>query len=206
MQQVLKNFIVLEGLDGSGTTTQLSKVVELFDAQSLNVHATFEPTSSPFGKIVRSVLKKEVVTTPLSLALLFAADREDHLNNPLHGIRRLLSKGQTVISDRYFFSSLAYQSIECGYEKVASLNDYPYPQFLFYLDTPTHVCMERIHSRTVEKELFEEGEYLDKVKDLYERAFSSLPEGVKFIRIDGMKGIAEITGEIERVLISEGLL
>ncbi len=206
MKRILDNFIVLEGLDGSGTTTQLKEIVERFDMQSIPVHATFEPTGSPFGKIVRSVLKKEIVTTPLALAHLFAADREDHLHNPVHGITGMIEKGETIICDRYLFSSLAYQSIECGYEKVEELNDFPYPRFIFYIDTPTDVCMERIYTRNEETELFEEHSYLNKVREFYERAFSTLPEEVNFIRIDGRKTIEEITVEIESVLKDKGLL
>ncbi len=206
MKEILDNFIVLEGLDGSGTTTQLKKIVERFDMDRKNVHATFEPTGSPFGKQVRSVLRKELVTTPLALALLFAADREDHLYNPVHGITGRIQKGETVICDRYLFSSLAYQSIECGYEKIAALNDFPYPRFIFYIDTPTEVCMDRIHTRDEEKELFEEDSYLNKVYQFYERAFSDLPSGVIFTRIDGRKPIEEVTAEIESVLEEAGLL
>lgn len=91
MKKVLDNFIVLEGLDGSGTTTQLEKIAERFDRDEKAVHATFEPTTSALGKLVRSVLKKDLVTTPLALAMMFAADREDHLNNPVHGITHRLS-------------------------------------------------------------------------------------------------------------------
>jgi len=147
MQEVLNNFIVIEGLDGSGTTTQLKRVVELFDKKSIVTHATFEPTSSALGTLVRQVLRKDIVTTPLALALLFAADREDHLHHPITGINQRLLNGEIVISDRYFFSSLAYQSIDCGFEKVLSLNQFPYPQYIFFIDTPIDDCLFRIDER-----------------------------------------------------------
>lgn len=86
MQQILDRFIVLEGLDGAGTTTQMKAVAEAFDEAGVHCHATFEPTSSPLGNLVRSVLRKEVATTPLALAMLFSADREDHLHHPITGI------------------------------------------------------------------------------------------------------------------------
>ncbi len=206
MQEVLKNFIVLEGLDGAGTTTQMKRVVEEFDKMNITCHATFEPTSSPIGTLVRSVLRKEIVTTPLSLALLFSADREDHLNHPITGITRRLDKGEIVISDRYFFSSLAYQSVQCGYEKVLSINDFPYPQFIFYLDTPVDDCITRIDGREEEKELFEQHEFLSTVRDNYERIFSSLPEEVKCIRIDGQQSREDITARIIKTLREYSLL
>jgi len=200
MKKVLDNFIVLEGLDGSGTTTQLEKIAERFDRDEKAVHATFEPTTSALGKLVRSVLKKDLVTTPLALAMMFAADREDHLNNPVHGITHRLSGGETVICDRYIFSSLAYQSIDCTYDRVSQLNDFPYPAFIFYIDTPTEVCMQRIYRRDVQRELFEEDAYLNKVRQLYEKSFTDLPKEVTFVRIDGSKPIETVTEEIVEIL------
>jgi dTMP kinase len=206
MQKVLQNFIVLEGLDGAGTTTQMKNVVEVFDQHNINCHATFEPTSSPLGTLVRSILRKEIVTTPLALALLFSADREDHLNHPITGLTQRLDNGEIVISDRYFFSSLAYQSVDCGYDKVLSINNFPYPEYIFYLDTPIEDCLSRIDSRKEEKEIFEQQDFLTKVKSNYDKVFSHLPEGVKCICIDGTKSKESITAEIIEHLQENNLL
>jgi len=206
MQQVLSNFIVIEGLDGSGTTTQLKKVVELFDKQTISTHATFEPTSSPLGSLVRQVLRHEVVTTPLALALLFAADRDDHLHHPITGITQRLANGEIVISDRYFFSSLAYQSVDCGFEKVLSLNQFPYPEYIFFIDTPIDDCLYRIDERKENKEIFEHKEFLTKVKHNYDKIFSDLPHDVHFFVIDGTKSKEEITQTISSILENEKLL
>jgi dTMP kinase len=206
MQKVLNNFIVIEGLDGSGTTTQLKRVVELFDKKSIATHATFEPTSSALGTLVRQVLRKDVVTTPLALALLFAADREDHLHHPITGIHQRLLNGEIVISDRYFFSSLAYQSVDCGFEKVLSLNQFPYPQYIFFIDTPIDDCLFRIDERKEDKEIFEHREFLTEVKQNYEKIFSELPEGVNFFLIDGTKTREEITQTIQTILEKEEFL
>lgn len=205
MRQVLDRFVVLEGLDGAGTTTQMKAVTEAFDQAGVRCHATFEPTSSPLGNLVRTVLRKEVVTTPLALALLFAADREDHLNHPITGIMQRLSEGAVVISDRYLFSSLAYQSVDCGFERVSALNDFPLPEFLFYLDTPIEDCLHRIDSRTNGRELYEKQEFLEKVRSNYELVFSELPEKVRFVRIDGQLGKEDVTDRILTVL-KEGTL
>lgn len=206
MDTVLHNFIVFEGLDGAGTTTQMKLLAETCDRQERNCHATFEPTSNAIGRLVRSVLQKQVVTTPLALAMLYAADREDHLNNPVTGIVGKLEAGQLVISDRYIYSSLAYQSVECGFDRIEQLNQYPAPQYIFYIDTPVHVCMERIESRGNDKELFERRDFLLKVRSNYERIFSALPEGVRFIRLDGTATREDIAGKVFEVLKKEGLL
>lgn len=206
MQQVLSNFIVIEGLDGSGTTTQLKKVVELFDEKSISTHATFEPTSSPLGTLVRQVLRKEVVTTPLALALLFAADREDHLHHPITGITQRLANGEMVISDRYFFSSLAYQSVECGFDRVLALNQFPFPEFIFFIDTPIEDCLVRIDERKESKEIFEHKEFLTQVKQNYDKIFSELPLDVHFFVIDGTKSKEEITLTMKRILEEQKVL
>ncbi len=206
MDTVLKNFVVFEGLDGAGTTTQMRLLAEACDKQDRLCHATFEPTSNAIGRVVRGVLQKQTVTTPLALAMLYAADREDHLNNPVHGINRKLDEGHLVICDRYLYSSLAYQSVECGFDTVQRLNDYPAPQFLFYIDTPVDVCMQRIASRGNERELFEHRDFLLKVRSNYERIFSALPEGTKFVRIDGTLSREEISAMVCNILSDSGAI
>ena len=196
MQSIFERFIVLEGMDGAGTTTQMKAIGEAFDQAGTECHATFEPTTSPLGALVRTILGKEYVTTPLALAMLFAADREDHLHNPLNGIVRSLDKGKVVISDRYLFSSLAYQSVELGFEVVNNLNQFPLPRFIIYLDTPIEACLERIDARGTQKELFERREYLQHVWDNYDLIFSDLPEEISFLRGPGEKRRGEITSII----------
>ncbi|MGI6432908.1 MAG: dTMP kinase [Sphaerochaetaceae bacterium] len=206
MKTILERFIVIEGLDGSGTTTQMKAITEAFDKAKVDCHATFEPTSSALGTLVRSVLRRQIITTPLALALLFSADREDHLHNPITGIVGKMEKGVTVISDRYLFSSLAYQSVECGYEKVSALNDFPLPKFIVYLDTPVDECLRRIAQRDNGRELFEKQEFLLQVRDNYEFIFADLPQEVILMRIDGTKKVEDITREIVTVLQNHSLL
>ncbi|NLZ76686.1 MAG: dTMP kinase [Spirochaetales bacterium] len=202
MSTILKNFIVFEGLDGSGTTTQMQLLAETCDRSSRLCKATFEPTDKPIGRLVRSILQKQVVTTPLALALLYAADREDHLFNPIYGIAAEAEAGRLVISDRYLYSSLAYQSVECGYETIVALNRFPHPEYLFFLDTPVEECLRRIAHRKTESELFEQHEFLIRVKANYERIFADLDPGVKFTRIDGLLSIEEISAIIRNTIFN----
>ncbi len=206
MQNVLDRFVVFEGLDGAGTTTQMRSIAEAFDKAGITCHATFEPTSSPLGTLVRNVLRKQVVTTPLALAMLFAADREDHLNHPITGIVEKAQKGTVVLCDRYLYSSLAYQSVECGYEKISVLNDFPAPRFLFYIDTPVEDCLRRIEERSDEKEIFEKQEFLQKVRDNYELIFSNLPDEIIFLRLEGTLGKEIISEKILEKLKEYSLL
>lgn len=206
MEAILDRFIVIEGLDGSGTTTQMKLLVEAFDTMHISCHAAFEPTSSPIGTLVRDVLQKKTVTTPLALAMLFAADREDHLNHPLTGIIERLASGTIVVCDRYKYSSLAYQSVECGFDRVQELNMFPDPRFVFFIDTPIDDCLKRIDIRSNERELFERQEFLAQVRDNYELIFSRLDEKVVFTRIDGTLDRLDIHKRIVAVLNSYSIL
>lgn len=185
MTGVWERFHVLEGLDGAGTTTQLRMLGQKLQASGIDVHTTFEPTSNEIGLLIKRVLKGEVRTTPLSLAYLYAGDRQDHLFNPEYGIREQLDRGKTVISDRYFYSSLAYQTIDSPFDTVRNLNDFPFPQTVIYLDTPVEECLKRIDHRGDKKEIFEKQAILEKVRANYELSFLQNPGEVKLFRFDG---------------------
>lgn len=203
MPSVLANFIVFEGLDGAGTTTQMQLLAEACDRSDRSCRATFEPTDKPIGRLVRSVLQKQIVTTPLALAMLYAADREDHLHNPVYGLIHDLEAGKLVISDRYLYSSLSYQGVECDFDKIASLNEFPSPQYVFFIDTPVDECLKRISSRGNETELFEKQEFLHKVKENYERIFKTLDPAVTLVRLDGLLKKEEIAEKIRQILFNE---
>jgi dTMP kinase len=135
--------------------------------------------------------------------MLYAADREDHLHNPVYGLVHDLEQGKLVISDRYLYSSLAYQGVECEFAKIASLNEFPAPEYVFFIDTPVQECLRRIDGRGSETELFEKQEFLERVKENYERIFSSLSQDVHLVRIDGLLGKEEIAKRIQEVLFNK---
>ena len=187
---ILKNFIVFEGLDGAGTTTQAKILAENLKKINKTVCLDAEPTPSPIGELIRETyLKKKASTTMLALALLYSADRENHLNNPDTGIKKRLSEGSIVISDRYLYSSIAYQGVNIDPLIIENLNNYESPEYVIYIDTPVDECLKRIDKRGDEKELFEHKSFLEKTKQGFDRIFSSLPCGVKFIRLNGLENI-----------------
>ena len=110
-------FVVLEGMDGAGTTTQAARLAEALRARGVHVRLTREPSDGPIGMMVRQVLTGRIVSPAgrapgwATMALLFAADRMDHVESE---IEPFLLAGGTVISDRYDASSLAYQSVISG--------------------------------------------------------------------------------------------
>ncbi len=203
MSSIFTNLVVFEGLDGAGTTTQMQLLAEKCDKDLRACRATFEPTDKPIGRLVRAVLQKQIVTTPLALAMLYAADREDHLYNPIYGMANELEEGKLVICDRYIYSSLAYQGVECPIERVRELNQFPAPQYLFFIDTPVEECIRRITARGGNSELFDRHEFLEKVKSNYEKLFSELPPEVQFFRLDGMQSKEAIALEIQKALFTE---
>lgn len=200
MDEILKGFFVVEGLDGAGTTTQLRLSASAISRQGLKVLTTCEPTDGPVGRLIRRILRGEEQSSAEALAYLYAADRLDHINLC---IRPSLSEGSLVISDRYFFSSMAYQGLALPFERIAALNaGFPYPQAVFYVDTPVSECLKRINSRGEKKEIFEKGVTLEKVRANYERAFSLLPGDVRLVRLDGLKSAQDICDEIVSTILS----
>ncbi len=102
-------FIVLEGIDGAGTTTQAALLADaLRERLGVEVELTREPTDGPLGRVLRAALTGRERLDPVTLALAFAADRADHVHNPRTGIAAALAAGRWVVSDRYVLSSLAY--------------------------------------------------------------------------------------------------
>lgn len=190
MRDIIKNFIVIEGSDGSGTTTQ-AKII----AEKLGGFFTFEPSDSDIGRLLRRGLSKEMDCTYRTLALLFAADRDVHLNAG-NGIIERCKKGK-VICDRYIFSSLVYQSLNLPEDEVLSYNEkFPLPEVLIFIDTPVDVCFERV-SRRKKREIFEEYDLMKVVSERYKRVVESFDGGgMRIIHVDGTLSIDEITNYI----------
>ena len=191
MSDILSSFICFEGLDGSGKSTQAGLLASELEKRGRKTFLTAEPTDGAIGRLIRQVLRHEVMTTPCALALLYAADRNHHLYNEEDGIVRNIRDGRVVISDRYFYSSIAYQGNTADVGYIRTINAYPHPEYVIYIDTPVDVCMARITSRGEGKELFDRTEFLKKVKDSFDSIFTALPPEVRFLRVDGSAPVDE---------------
>ncbi len=185
---VLKNFIVIEGLDGSGTSTQLKLFKKRLTKLGINNDCTFEPTDNTVGKFIRMILKGENAVEHETMALLFAADRIEHLNSNKNGIIKNIKEGKIVVCDRYIFSSLAYQSINCSIDWVLSINNqFPLPEHLIFIDTPPEVCQTRMKNRNT-KEIYEDMDFQKKVYDSYLKSINIFNKTkMKVHNIDGME-------------------
>ncbi len=198
MNKVLKRglFIVLEGVDGSGKTTIARCLKMYLEATGLDnikitkVVVTQEPTEGPIGRILREYLKKTPYEKrdPIFEALLFAADRRWHIINI---IKPALSENAIVISDRYYYSSIAYQTTDGVSEKwILEINKgILKPDLAFFLDIRPEVSLSRI---THKPNIFERLEFL---KMVYEKYVKLCKEGY-LIRINANKDINEIVSEI----------
>lgn len=161
-------FIVLEGPDGSGTTTHSKLLAETLRKAGEDVLLTAEPTDSTIGKFIREELKSKSVESPSALQLLFCADRAWHIEKV---IKPALAAGKVVISDRYVISTLVYgEALGLDPDWLLQVNT-PFlePDVLIFAMPPLHVCLERIKKRK-QLDVFENTRFQKKIYDLYEKA------------------------------------
>lgn len=198
----MARFIVFEGIDGSGTSTQAEAVAKALSTEGGEAWLTFEPTDLPVGKLIRQKLRGEIPSLGDHaadrglFAHLFAADRHQHLTESKIGILARIAAGQDVVCARYVPSSLAYEgSDDEEYRLVEKLNEgFAIPDLTVYLDCPVEVALERIHSRDRQLEVFETQSELERVRAGYERVFGDYAG--KLLRIDATRSAEEITAEI----------
>jgi dTMP kinase len=156
--------IALEGLDGSGKTTHAHILNENLQKQGYNSEYTREPSVGKIGRFIQNtVLYNDDMTQPIIEALLFAADRVDHIKN---FVEPKISNGRIIISDRYLYSSLAYQGARgVSLEWLKRINEFvPKPDIAFYIDVPPEVALNR--KRGV-RSVFEKIEFQVKVRNIY---------------------------------------
>ena len=199
-------FIVFEGLDGAGTTTQLHRLHGSLLRRGLRVEATSEPTKGPIGKVLRDAIEGRIALDPVTQALAFAADRADHAFNP-DGIAAALRDGRWVLCDRYVVSGLAYQTsqgVDLGW--LATINALvPKPDATIFIDTPVDVCAARIAARGGGAELFHDAAFLATVRERYEDVLATSEMLGTLLRIDGARPVDDVEAAIAQALRASGL-
>jgi len=189
-------FIVLEGLDGSGITTQCLELGKNLSSLGYKVYITGEPTNSVIGCLIRSCLSGWIFFNNKVLALLYAADRLLHVEK----IKSKIEEGYIVISGRYLFSSLAYQSIdpEISFEWIKELNKFAIkPDIAIFIDTSIDECLRRINLGKPRKELFEDRSKLEAIRANFERVVRE----ENLIVVDGNRSIQEVAQDIKKIVI-----
>ena len=191
-------FIAVEGIDGSGKTTTIREIKRYLESKGHAVYLTSEPTTLATGRIVRNFLGESNSDTPLiheMLALAFAADRINHLREE---IWPALKKKQTVITDRYFFSSIAYQSLNVSYEWVKGINRFAtLPDVLVFIDVKVDKAVERLTKFRASTEIYERRELLTQIDRNYREVIREFEGKLKVIYLDGNLDADKIYGDIE---------
>lgn len=181
-------FIVFEGIDGCGKSTQLKLLCERLEKLGRTPMPTAEPTDSTTGKLLRAALSGSDPRTAAEMAALFTLDRIHH-NKAENGIEKSLEKGFDVISDRYYYSSLAYQGSLTDYEWVRHMNcacpEIRRPDLCIFLDLSPKAALSRIGQRGEAKEIYEKEDTLTLFRATFLRVFASLDDNVAVINAEG---------------------
>ena len=201
-------FLVLEGLDGAGTTTQAQRLAAWMRGQGRKVHVTAEPSSGPIGALVRQVLTRRVVGAgedpggfdPAALALLFAADRLDHVAAE---VAPRLADGWDVVSDRFTLSSLAYQAITCRDRAwVEEINRRALaPDLTLFLTVGARTALARRFAASGARELFEVPAFQARVARSYREGIATLRAlGQRVEEVDGELPVEDVTAALARAV------
>ena len=199
-------FIVFEGLDGSGTSTQATMLEKAWLHAGHKAMLTSEPSSGPVGNLIRQAFKgrmkfqSDPEQFDQQMAYLFAADRFDHLYNDFDGVIPMMSRGLSVISTRYFFSSFAYHCThESHWELVRRLNqDFPAPDLLVYLHNPVAESVRRLGQRAT-LDSYGKADKLSIVAQNYERVLQEF-DGAKLVMdatLNPLEIHAAVIGKLE---------
>lgn len=188
-------FIVLEGIDGSGTTTQAARLAAALREAGHAVVSTREPSDGPIGVLIRQALTRRLAgLSDRMLALLFAADRLDHLASV---VEPALAEGKVVVSDRYVLSSLAYQGMRLPLAWVETLNAAARPADLtLFLEVDPRTAARRRSGRGGTEELFDADEVQRAVARAYGRVARKHARAQRVVRVNGRGAADEVAGEI----------
>jgi len=186
--------IVMEGIDGSGLSTQSNLLVARLQDAGTRAFATKEPSTGPLGIVIREALSGRLPLGEDVLALLFAGDRLEH---SAREITWRLREGIHVISDRYYLSSLAYQWVNLDLDWLKHINaKCIVPDLTVFLDVPVEVCMKRIAQRVI-SERYETSEMLKRVRQNYLALLKeTTSSGCSVVSIDGTMPIPQVLSSL----------
>ncbi|MDO8620665.1 MAG: dTMP kinase [Candidatus Levybacteria bacterium] len=198
--------IVIEGIDGSGKTTQAQKVTEALNRKGIKSILTKEPTDEMTGKLIRQILSGETNLPQVAFQYLFSADRAVHQAQ----IEDYLKSGITVVSDRYFWSSVVYGMVDKGIDfgkkngdrenllvalSILSMyHQFLLPDFSFALKVSVATAIERIKRKDKHTEIYEKENKLEKLAIGYDWLTKQFPKEIMVL--NGEKSVEEVTEEI----------
>ena len=193
-------FIVIEGIDGSGKSTQIQLLANRLMANKRKVYTTAEPTVSLTGGMLRDALRGVTKKTTCEIASMFLLDRIFHNVNPVNGIEKFLAAGVDVICDRYYYSSLAYQGSETDFDWVLDMNincpEIRKPDICIFLDLEPEKAIERISANRMVTEIYEEKGRLEKYRNRYFDIFEMLKFTDNIAVVDTDRSIESIADDL----------
>jgi len=183
------SFIVFEGIDGSGKSTQIRHVMNKLKSIDLKCRETKEPTDGPIGSLIHQFMTGRIKTSDKVLAALFVADRLDHLLNDTNGIVDTINKGISVISDRYYLSSYAYHGVNLPIKWVIEANSVSAnilrPTCNIFIDIDPKIALKRVNKERFHTEIYETYDRLVEVRNKYFEAIDVVKDVEKVIIVDG---------------------
>lgn len=194
-------FIVIEGVDGSGKTTQSELLSAYLRGLGRKVHHTAEPTATGLGGMVRDGLGAEHPRTSDELAAMFLADRVAHNVSQKSGIRQYVEGGTDVVCDRYYYSSIAYQGVDGSLEWVADMNlncpSIMKPDICIFIDLDPEKCLEHIRAGRSHFEIYEENAaVISETRRRYGIVFDMLAGRDNIVIVDGARSREEVFADI----------
>ena len=193
-------FIVFEGIDGSGKSTQIELLKKRLEEEGIPVYLTREPTDGPYGAMLHTIMTGRLDACPETIAALYVADRMDHIKNARNGLLQKIEDGITVISDRYYFSSYAYQGAHMSMDYTIMANSICAqalrPDVNLFLDLEPEVSFRRISENRTDFEIYEKLDNLKNTRDKYFEAFDKLKEEENVAVIDADCTVEELSGRI----------
>ena len=194
-------FIVLEGIDGAGTSTQAQIVTKQLRLSNHKIFQTFEPSDGRIGRLIREIIRSDGTNKPswMTMTLLFSADRLNHVET---AIEPNIIDGTHVVCDRYYHSTLAYQSLSnenCEVDWIPWIKNVGYfsavPDITFIIDIDPEVAAKRMQGRKKPKDIYENLEFQHKLAKFYSNIEKHFP-GENIVHIDGSQNIESVTAEI----------
>ncbi len=193
-------FIAVEGIDGSGKSTQAKMLRERLESLGAKAVFNFEPTDRRIGRLIREILAGSEKADPRTVALLFAADRLEHVTDK-DGILQNLSGGISVISDRYYFSSYAYQMLDMPLSWVMEINKWAKemarPDIYLFIDVPIETCLKRIYKdRQTTSDIFENEQSLRRARNNFLEIIEKTRDSENIVVVDGSGSLEEVADRV----------
>jgi dTMP kinase len=196
-------FIVFEGIDASGKSTQIRMLEHYLKEKGVPVYLTREPTDSPFGALAHQCMTGRIDSDEKAIAAVMAADRLDHIYNKTNGLLDKINAGVTVISDRYYFSSYAYQGAHLDMDWVIELNrlsaEALRPDVNIFIDIDAQTSMNRLQGRG-DLERYEKLDKQLKVREQYFAAFDRMKNEENVQIVQSEKEPAQTQANIRKIV------